>query len=311
MKTKIAIVLKIDTFIGDIREHLSEQFDVQVFRVDTVSDLEKAIIWGDVIWFEFCDNLFIQAINKNLSNFGKRVICRWHRYEITDMPYPNKVDWTCVDDLILVSNDMKRVMLEKVPDLEQKTRVSVVGNGLDFDRYAESDALDRFKIAWVAKPIIRKNPMMALQILHKLVTVDERYEMHFAGGFEPRIIGPHMKHIVERLGLQKNAFFNNWIEDMPAFYADKGIVLSTSVHESFGYNIAEGMAVGAFPAVYDYIGADEFWPDDIRFASVDRAAEMIADAELHQWRDYAVTHFGIADKLQELDAVIGQYARAA
>ena len=62
---------------------------------------------------------------------------------------------------------------------------------------------------------------------------------------------------------------------MPGWYADKGVLLSTSMYESFGLNIGEAMAVGAFPVVHDFPGADRLWPEECLFASIDDAVALI------------------------------------
>ena len=69
--------------------------------------------------------------------------------------------------------------------------------------------------------------------------------------------------------------FDGAITDMPAWYADKGVLLSTSMYESFGLNIGEAMAVGAFPVVHDFPGADGLWPEECLFASIEQAVALI------------------------------------
>ena len=65
----------------------------------------------------------------------------------------------------------------------------------------------------------------------------------------------------------------DWVEDINEWYDDKGIILSTSKKEGFGYSIAEGMAKGAYPVVHTFYGAEKIW--DNTWDTVDRAVEMI------------------------------------
>jgi glycosyltransferase involved in cell wall biosynthesis len=84
---------------------------------------------------------------------------------------------------------------------------------------------------------------------------------------------------------------------MPAWHACNGVLLHTSLHESFGYAIAEAAAVGCDIAVLEHPGADEFWPAATRYATVDAAVELIRNAAPHRWRDYVANRFSLERQL--------------
>lgn len=304
-KKKLAIIIEVDSFIGDIFQHLSKTYEVMAIQPKAFKEIETAVEWADIVWFEFCNELFVHAINQNIKRRGKRVIARWHRFEIVESNFPDRIDFGAIDDLILVSHDMLRVLKLRAPQVTQKTRTHVVWNGLNLDKFKPIPSLDKKKIAWAAKPFMRKNQPLFLQIMHSLVKRDPSYTLHVAGEQEEYVMMPYLKRTTEKLGLTRNVFFHGWQRNMPAFLADKGVILSTSVHESFGYNIAEAMAVGALPVIHDYPGAEEFWPDEIRFSSVDEAVEKIIAGQTHQWTQYVHDKFPLAKQLRELDIVMG------
>jgi hypothetical protein len=127
------------------------------------------------------------------------------------------------------------------------------------------------RIAWVGHLEPKKNPMMLLQIAHALHRADPRYVFDVAGRFTDLRTARYVKRLIGSLGLEDVIRFHGSVDDMPAWYADKGVLLSTSMYESFGLNIGEAMAVGAFPVVHDFPGADRLWPDACLFASIDDA----------------------------------------
>ncbi len=303
-KKKLGILIEVDSFIGDIARHLSETYEIMAVCPRNMQDIEKVVQWADVVWFEFCNELFLQALNQNIRSMGKRVIVRWHRFEIVESSFPQRLRFDYIDDLILVSHDMLRVLKHRVPKLETKTRTHVLWNGLNLDKFKPIATLDRKQIAWVAKPFLRKNQPMFLQIMHELVKVDPSYTLHVAGAQEEFVAMPYLQRTTERLALTNNVRFYGWQQNMPAFLADKGVILSTSIHESFGYNIAEAMAVGALPVVHDYPGAEEFWPDEIRFSSIAEAVQLILNGKTHQWIDYVAENFPLSRQLRELDAIL-------
>ncbi|MBP2548061.1 glycosyltransferase involved in cell wall biosynthesis [Neorhizobium galegae] len=303
-KKKLGILIEVDSFIGDIARHLSDTYEIMAVSPRNMQDIDKVVQWADVVWFEFCNELFLQALNQNIRAMGKRVIVRWHRFEIVESSFPQRLRFDYIDDLILVSHDMLRVLKNRVPTLETKTRTHVLWNGLNLDKFKPIATLDRTKIAWVAKPFLRKNQPMFLQIMHELVKADPSYTLHVAGAQEEFVTMPYLKRTTEKLGLTQHVHFYGWQQNMPAFLADKGVILSTSIHESFGYNIAEAMAVGALPVVHDYPGAEEFWPDAIRFSSIAEAVQLIRSGRTHQWIDYVTEKFPLSKQLQELDAIL-------
>lgn len=310
-KKRLGILIEVDSFIGDIREHLSGDYEIVAIKPRNLQDIEKVVAWADVVWFEFCNELFLQAINQNIKARGKRVIARWHRFEIVESTFPQRMRFEHIDDLILVSHDMLRVLRGRVPNLDARTRTHVVWNGVNGAKFAPLNTLDRKKIAWVAKPFLRKNHPMFLQIMHELVKRDPSYTLHVAGEVEEFVTLPYLKRTAEKLGLTRNIFFHGWQRDMPAFLADKGVILSTSIHESFGYGIAEAMAVGALPIVHDYPGAEEFWPDAIRFSSIGEAVDLILAGQMHQWVRYVNEKFPLSKQMRDIDAIMNGGRTAA
>ncbi|PZU81918.1 MAG: hypothetical protein DI528_20885 [Shinella sp.] len=303
-KKRLGILIEVDSFIGDIRDHLSQTYEIVAIKPRNLQDIEKVVEWADVVWFEFCNELFLHAINQNIKSKGKRVIVRWHRFEIVESNFPQRMRFDCIDDLILVSHDMLRVLRQRVPGLDTKTRTHVIWNGVNIDKFKPLSTLDKKKIAWVAKPFLRKNQPLFMQIMYELVKRDPSYTLHVAGGMEEFVTLPYLKRTAEKLGLTQNVIFYGWQNNMPAFLSDKGVILSTSIHESFGYNIAEAMSVGALPIVHDYPGAEEFWPDEIRFSSIEQAVNLIIEGKTHQWTHYVGEKFPLSKQLREIDIVL-------
>jgi hypothetical protein len=84
---------------------------------------------------------------------------------------------------------------------------------------------------------------------------------------------------------------------MPAWHACNGVLLHTSLHESFGYAIAEAGAVGCDLAVLEHPGAAEFWPEATRYGGVDEAAWLICNASPHRWRVHVTQRFSLARQI--------------
>jgi len=293
----------LDQFTHDIVDRLGHTHNLTKYEISDLQVFRHAVSDSDIIWFEFLWPPFLDLINT--TNFGnKRVMVRLHAVEATERDFPKHINWAQVDDLILVSNKMVEIVREHVPDIQSKTRVSVINNGVDVDKFAVDGARAPKQIAWAGRIIPKKDPMLALQILHKLVHQDPEYHLHFAGGFGDTIVRRYLMHMVEQLDLQGNVSFHGVVEDMPAFLADCAFFLSTSISESFGYAIAEGMASGLQTLVHSYPGVDEFWPVDCVFETVDQAVERIAAGNLPDLRDFIRERYNINRQIEELNHLL-------
>jgi glycosyltransferase involved in cell wall biosynthesis len=102
------------------------------------------------------------------------------------------------------------------------------------------------------------------------------------------------------LGLAGVVRFDGQVADMPAWYADKGVLLSTSMYESFGLNIGEAMATGAFPVVHAFPGADRLWPSECLFAAEDEAVALIGAARPGLYRDWVVQHYSLQQQIDQV-----------
>jgi glycosyltransferase involved in cell wall biosynthesis len=135
--------------------------------------------------------------------------------------------------------------------------------------------------------------MLLMQVAHRLHQLDPTYSVHVAGALTDLRTARYLRQMMESLGLGGVVRFDGHVTDMPAWYADKGVLLSTSMYESFGMNIGEAMAVGAFPVVHHFPGADTLWPRECLFASVDQAVALIRSGRPGLYRDWVAERYGL------------------
>ncbi len=277
--------------------------DVRGFPLTGPEALPAALAWADrpdidAIWFEFCWPPF-PALIARTDFAGRRVIVRVHRIEAMETDHVARTDWTKVSDLIVVSTDMAARVSAAVPDLHRTTRLRVIHNGLDLGRFAPLTAWDPFRIGWCGLMTLRKNPVLALQIMFALRVADERYHLHLcSSGGEP-LATESFLHLLRRLDLGGAVHLDGRVAaaDMPAWHARNGVLLHTSLHESFGYAIAEAAATGCDIAVLDHPGSAEFWPAATRYATPEEAVWLIRDAAPHRWRHHVAQHFALERQL--------------
>ena len=279
-------------------------WDVRGFPLHSLGDFHAALAWTDrpdldAVWFEFCWPPFPKLIAE--TDFaGRRVIVRVHRIEAMETDHVAHTPWRKVSDVVVVSRDMAARVREAAPGLEATTRLHLVHNGLDLGRFTPLAAWNAYRIGWCGLMTLRKNPALALQVLAELRRLDRRYTLHLCGQGGERLARELFMHAAQRLGLSDAVHSDGTVPQsaMPDWHARNGVLLHTSLHESFGYAIAEAAATGCDLAVLDHPGADEFWPDSVRFGTVAEAVVLIRAAQPHRWRDYVQQRFALSRQLQ-------------
>lgn len=276
------------TFLEPLIPALERHYEVRFIAAGPGPALEQAIDWADIVWLEWCWDHAVWATNGTRLT-GKRCVLRLHSIEALQTDFPARVDWSRVNHLITVGDDIAEVIRTTAPGAPQPR---VIPNGIDCDRFAPG-AGDRYRIAWAGHLEPKKNPMLLLQIAHTLHRADPRYTFHVAGAFTDLRTARYAKQMMASLDLGGVVRFEGTISDMPAWYADKGVLLSTSMYESFGLNIGEAMAVGAFPVVHDFPGAARLWPRECLFASIEQAVALIRTARTGLYRDWVRDRYGL------------------
>ncbi len=280
-KPRIAIFDPINprerSFMRPLAAHLEDAWQVDFHHPGAVDEVARAARDCDVLWFEWCGPLAAHATS-HMDLLGKKVIVRLHSFEAIDTNYPKEVFWGNVDHLVLVSHDVLEILRGRLPDIARQTAIRIIPNAIDCARFANASPKRMTEIAWVGRLEMKKNPALFLQILSRLKARDPSFRLHVAGDPIDLRMSRYLKHMMQRLGLGGNVIYYGHVDDMPAWFRDKGVLLSTTLYESFGLNIGEAMAAGAFPVIHDFPGADELWPRECLFSTVDEAVELICGA---------------------------------
>jgi glycosyltransferase involved in cell wall biosynthesis len=277
-----------DSFLGPLLPALRAAYDVLFMSVAPGDTLADSIAWADVVWLEWCWDHAVWATQSGLLR-GKPCVLRLHSIEALQTDFPARVDWTQVDRLVTVSTDIAEILRERFPAAPTPV---VIPNGIDMDRFALGTP-NRFHVAWVGHLEPKKNPMLLLQIAHRLHSLDPRFSFHVAGAFTDLRTARYLQQMLPALALGGVVGFDGPVADMPAWYADKGVLLSTSMYESFGMNIGEAMAVGAFPVVHAFPGAERIWPNECLFASTDDAVSLMRAARPGLYRGWIGERYGL------------------
>ncbi|WP_084184940.1 glycosyltransferase [Desulfonatronum thiodismutans] len=271
---KVAFLCRRSTsFIEDIEREISKQHQVRILHFNYQSPdlqaVQDAMDWADVTWFEWCEELIVQA-SHNVRKTSK-VICRLHRFECFS-GYPSNIKSNFIDIMVYVSQHMMTHVLQMH---RLNTPGAVIWNGVDLSKYCYVKRLRGFNVAFVGYIKLIKNPQLLIQVIAALRNKDVRYRLHIAGAIKDIQIKYYLEHQIKILGLEKNVLFYGHVSDINNWLEDKNYLISTSLSESFGVNIIEAMAKGIKPIIHNWPGANELYPPELVFTTVDEAVNLI------------------------------------
>jgi glycosyltransferase involved in cell wall biosynthesis len=260
----------------------------------------EGVEWADTIFVDW--SLGHAAMLSTLDPGTTRVIVRLHSYEAFTV-FPHLIDWSRVDDLVFVSEPLREFTMAVAPRLAGPgaPRTPVITNAVRLARYRQPKTDQaRFTLGLVGLSAIAKDPRWAFQVLRELRRHDERYNLvlvgkEMDGGPNAVAAAYHRKYAADVADLEGHGALRRvgQTDDVAGALTDVGIILSTSVRESFHLGLIEGAASGALPVVRDWPffahqqhGASSIFPADWVVATPADAARRILEhtATEEAWR---------------------------
>ncbi len=290
-------------FIDPVIAHLSQAHQVKVLQAPTIEEMRDALKWADLAWFEWCDQLLIQATKLPKTC---KIICRLHSYEVfTEMP--RQVDWTKVDHLVFVNRSVQELMAYNTSVTVPQ---SVIFNGVDTQRFdIPLEKKYGKRICSIGYVNYKKNPALLLYCFKAIHDYDPGYTFHIAGEHQDPRIQVYFAHLLPKLNLPIQ--FDGWVQDIPAYLADKDFVISTSLFESFHYSIAEGMASGVLPLIHNWLGSEYLYPKEYLFTTPDDCLKLLQRLEQAdrrrlgaECRQHIVENFDNQKQLAKIEQLI-------
>lgn len=286
--------------------------------------------WADVMLVEWCTAL--AALVSRMDRSDTRVIVRLHSWEAFSW-WPHLVDMRGVDDVVFVSDHVRDFAAAAVPGLglPKGPRRWVLPNAMDLRRFARPKADDaRFTLGVVGASRVVKDPRWAVDVVKHLRRRDERYRLRLIRGVLDDE-GPATRRYADELRRDIGSLPAGTVEitphtdNLPLALQDVGVVVSSSVRESFHIGLVEGVASGALPVVRDWpyfpgAAATLFppeWVAETPAQAADRIASLTAD--VGRWRstareaaqtvlrtwDWSVVHHQYERLLRGADLLVG------
>ncbi|MFE7772840.1 glycosyltransferase [Streptomyces sp. NPDC057445] len=264
--------------------------------------LRPHLDWADTVFVDWATNA--AALFTLVDPGTTRIVVRLHSYEAWTF-WPHLVDRSRIDDVVFVGDHLRDLATDILPDLREPggPRLHVIANAMDLERYqrpkTSPDA--RFTLGLVGVSAVAKDPRWALDVLRELRRHDSRYRMVIVGdGLDRKASAAArrydnlLREDLEELEAEGAVELYGRTEDVPGALTGIGVILSSSVRESFHCALVEGTVSGALPVVRDWPffagkenGARTLYPADWIVTTPTQAAERILEwtGSEDRWRE--------------------------
>lgn len=245
--------------------------------------LSRRLRRADVVFTDWADRSTVWA--SHLVPRGCRLVVRIHSLDALH-PSFHLVDWSSVDEVIVVSEPLRRLVSAMLTAAGADVPVTVVANLAQLheaDRPKEPEARTTLGMVGWGRRV--KDPLWALDLLARepswrlvLVGPDLPGRSASARGYleelHRRLDEPDIRDRVEVIG---------WTDDVAEHLRRVGVILSTSRRESWHLGLVEGAASGAVPVVRNWPifapvgGARSLFPQEWVVETLDEAEARIRE----------------------------------
>ena len=289
-KHKILVVDEIGSFTSDFIEHLKANKEYEVI----VSHYAGAdmISWADRVFVEWGSQQ-AEILSKQIP---ERTVIRIHGYEAYTGACRN-IDFSKIRGVIFVAKHIMEMCIERFNISRDKC--SVVSNGVNLDKFFITSECDNKTIGYAGYMNEKKNPFLLLQLIKE----NPDYTFHLRIDFQ----SPFWKDTFDfELADCKNVVYHGRYKDLNDFWNKVDNVVSTSIIESFSFNVAEAMACGCRPLIYNWRGAKDIWDNKWIFKDNKGFKKMLkskADSQ-STYRDYIKTNYPVEKTNKEMEVIL-------
>lgn len=263
--------LSVDQWIGHA-QHDPEKSRLMLENADLVF-CEWSL--GNLVWY-----------SKHLNSHQK-LVTRFHSQELfTD--YPAKVDFSSVSKVIFVSKLIRGMAIQKFRIPAEKT--IVIPNAVDtLNLKRPKLESSKFVLGFVGMVPQMKRFDLVLDLLENLRRKDLRFTLRVKGKRpedypwmaaredEMEFYEKQYERIENSKLLNGAVTFDPQGDDMPEWYQQIGIAVSTSDFESFHFTLADGAASEALPVGLAWPGSEWLYPQSWLHSDIADAANSILE----------------------------------
>jgi len=289
-KKKLLIIDRGGSFTKDFIKHLESRYQLVVTKQ---FDLTLAN-WADYIWAEWANDDAVLCSQK----FPQKTVVRLHGWEAYGLSHLwPQMKWDALKKVVFVCDHIKKRMSEKLKNTFDNW--TVIYNGVDTDKFFIKEWKRNPKsVGYAGYMNTKKNPWLLIQTIKN----NPDYTFHLRIEHQDPFWESTFKYELEDC---KNVVYHGRYDNLEEFWNQVGCVISTSMIESFSYNVAEAMSCGCRPYVYNWLGAKDLWrKKDIFKSQVKLSDKELTEDEMKKNRQYILDKYPLQSSLEQMEEVL-------
>lgn len=318
-KKKILIASHDNKFLTRVINNLLADSNLEVKFDDWTTTLKhdakkskELLEWADIILCEWAVGAAVFYSQNKKPN--QKLLVRLHRFEITTQQ-PQQINFDNVDKVIVVSDYIKNFCVENYRWYVDK--IDVIPQYADVKIFNRSKIeMSEFNLGLLGAVPTLKRLDRALDIIEQLRQIDDRYVLYIKSRRpweipfvwnkkkEQDYFIAQYQRIEANPILSKGVIFDQYGADVAAWFRKIGWMLSTSDIEGCHTAVAEAMASGAKPIIFNWPGAESVYKTSPIFDDATKAVNYILknrsfnEREIKSIKTYAYENFDLSLTIQ-------------
>lgn len=294
-----------DGALADVCEFVQQRFATEFHAGADPAGMAERMQWADICWFDGGGEAVVQA-SRQVER--KKRIVSLRRCDIRDR-WAKQVQWENVDILVQIgSSAVEEMLLAQVPEIRNRTRLVIVPNGVNLDRYLFRRRTHGKSLACMGCLTLEANPAFLLQCMQKLHYIDPQYRLFFSGVFESPSLEQYVRYMVQTLDLGGVVFFEPHAGDLNGWLSDKHFVVAGGIGENQVEALLAGMACGLKPVIHNFPGAEKLFPSRYLFNIAEQFCEQVLsqDYECENYRRFVQERYPLQEQLRKVNGILTQ-----
>jgi glycosyltransferase involved in cell wall biosynthesis len=238
--------------------------------------------WADLIWCEWLDGNAEQIFQAKLAS---KTIMRIHGYEAYTGRY-DRFDFSDFKAVIFVAKHIEDKMKAISPSLNGQCQV--IQNGVDIDKFYINKDVKRLpnSVGYAGFMNVKKNPLRLASIIKKF----PKMTFHLRIDWQDNILKEVFEYETKKC---KNIVYHSRYDKLADFWQQMEYVISFSDIESFSFNVAEAMACGCIPQIYNWKGAGDIWSPESIFRGLPHWPHRTTEKDRIAQRDFIIDNYSL------------------
>jgi len=294
-----------DGVLADVCEFVQQRFVTEFHFGADARKVAELIQWSDIAWFDGGGEMAIEVSRRPRR---KKTILSLRRCDVGER-WAKQVQWENVDILVQIgSSDVEEALFGQVPDIRNRTRLVVVPNGINLDRYTFRRRMRGKSLVCMGCLTMEANPAFLLQCMQKLHYIDPEYRLFFSGAFENPSLEQYVRYMVQTLGLTGVVSFEPHPGELNAWLSDKHFVVAGGIGENQVESLLAGMTCGLKPVVHNFPGADRLFPAQYLFNIAEQFCEQVLshDYQPESYRQFVQQRYPLQQQLGKVNGILTQ-----